>query len=75
MKTRFDFSPEADFPIIIKDDKGNVIYGKHLNGYSFEATYDDNHNLATFKDSAGYSQTGSERPSDEEYIAFLNNKQ
>jgi len=65
----------ADFPIIIKDDKGNVIYGKHSNGYSFEATYDDNHNLVTYKDSAGYSQTGSKQISEDEYMAFLNNKQ
>jgi hypothetical protein len=65
---------DVAFPIIIKDDKGNVIYGQHSNGYSFEATYDDNYNLVTFKDSAGYSQTGSEQPSEKEYMAFLNNK-
>jgi hypothetical protein len=65
---------DVTFPIIIKDDKGNVIYGQRSDGYFFEATYDDNYNLVTFKDSAGYSQTGNKLVTEEEYEAFVNNK-
>ena len=61
------------FPIVIKDIRGNVIYGQFKDGYSFEATYDENDNGVTFKDSDGYFQMGHEPVTQEQYEAFFNN--
>jgi hypothetical protein len=44
----------VQFPIIIKDKKGNTIYRQYENGFWWESTYDDNNNVLTCKNSEGY---------------------
>jgi hypothetical protein len=44
----------VQFPIVIKDKKGNEIYRQNENGYWRESTYDDNGNRLTYKNSNGY---------------------
>jgi hypothetical protein len=43
----------VQFPIIIKDKRGNIIYYQNENGYWEQYTYDDNGKELTFKNSFG----------------------
>ena len=43
----------VEFPIIIKDKRGNEIYSQYESGYWEQYTYDDNSNVLTCKDSYG----------------------
>jgi hypothetical protein len=44
----------VEFPIVIKDKKGNVIYCQKEDGFWYESTHDDNNNQLTCKNSEGY---------------------
>ena len=44
----------VEFPIVIKDKKGNIIYKQNEDGFCWESTYDDNKNQLTCKNSEGY---------------------
>lgn len=44
----------VEFPIIIKDKRGDVAYWQNLNGSWLKKTYDDNGKLLTYKNSDGY---------------------
>jgi YD repeat-containing protein len=44
----------VEFPIIIKDKKGNEIYKQYEDGFWGKYTYDDNGNVLTFKNIFGF---------------------
>jgi YD repeat-containing protein len=44
----------VQFPIVIKDKKGNEIYCQNEDGRWCKYTYDDNRNVLTIKNSNGY---------------------
>ena len=44
----------VEFPIIIKDKKGNIIYWETPKGHWFEQTHDDNGKCLTYNNSDGY---------------------
>jgi hypothetical protein len=56
----------VEFPIIIKNKRGNIIYKQYENGGWYKYTYDKNGNELTFKDSNGdwyegtYNENGNE---------------
>lgn len=44
----------VEFPIIIKDTRGDIIYKQNEDGFWFEKTYDEKGNELTCKNSEGY---------------------
>jgi hypothetical protein len=66
IKVKIKDKTNVDFPIIIKDKKGNVIYKQFLDEDGIcESTYDENGNELTYKDSEGsyeftYDKNGNE---------------
>ena len=44
----------VEFPIIIRDKKGNIIYCQNKHGFWWESTYDDNCKESIYNNSDGY---------------------
>lgn len=63
----------VEFPIVIKDKKGNIIYKQNEDGFCWESTYDDNKNQLTCKDSNGNYEIKRKKVTKEKYEAFINN--
>jgi hypothetical protein len=62
----------VEFPIIIKDKRGNVIYNQNEYGDWYESTYNEKGKELTFKTSDGYYSIKRKKVTKEEFEVFVN---
>ena len=53
IKIKITGTTNVEFPIIIRDKKGNIIYLQYKDDIWEEYTYDEKGNILTYKDSSG----------------------